>query len=82
MQQFAYNSIQTSINGNKRRLYTVTVKNNKGSKTVEDFIKNKKVAKKTIKLTRKEVKNIKQRKFMPGLWIPCIKSCNKQCDNL
>lgn len=82
MQQFTYNSIQTSINGNKRRLYTVKVRNNKGTKTVEDFIHNKKQAKKTIKLTRKEIKNIQQRKFMPGLWVPCTKACNKQCDNL
>jgi HSP90 family molecular chaperone len=50
----------------------VTIKNGKGTKTVMSLNKaGKPVNKKTVKLSRKEIKNILEKKFMPGFWSNC-----------
>ena len=57
----------------------VNVRNGKGTKTV--IINNNKGAhKSTRKLTKKEIKNIQSRKFMPNLFSDCYSSlrpCSK-----
>lgn len=50
----------------------VTIKNGKGTKTVMKLNKaGKQISKKTVKLSRKEMKNIFEKKFMPGFWTNC-----------
>lgn len=57
----------------------VTIKNNKGTKTKVSMNKSGKVVeKKTIKLNKKEINNIVNGKFVPGLWNNCtLKSCRR-----
>jgi hypothetical protein len=74
-EKFTYNSIQFESNGAKTRKYTVKIHNGKGTKTVQNMKNGRTIGKKTIKLSRKEIKNIKNRKFMPGLFKPCIMAC-------
>jgi hypothetical protein len=51
----------------------VTIKNGKGTKTVMTINKaGKPTNKKTVKLSRKEMKNILQKKFMPNFWSNCL----------
>ena len=54
----------------------VEVKNGKGTMTVTKVHDGKQV-KKTHPLTRKQIKNIQKRKFMPGLFRPCLDHCDK-----
>jgi hypothetical protein len=50
----------------------VTIKNGKGTKTVMTLNKaGKPTNKKTVKLSRKEMKNILGKKFMPNFWSNC-----------
>jgi hypothetical protein len=78
MNKFSYESMQIVKNGNKMKRFTVKVHNSKGVKRMEEYNGRKKIANKTFKLDRQEIKNIKERKFMPGLWRPCINACNVQ----
>jgi len=53
----------------------VTIKNGKGTKTVMNLNKaGKPTNKKTVKLSRKEMKNILGKKFMPNFWSNCNNS--------
>ena len=50
----------------------VTIKNGKGSKTVEEYMNGKLKKRGTKRLSVAEVSNIKDRKFMPGLFKDCL----------
>lgn len=76
--KFAYESVQMVKKGNLTKRFTVKVRNTKGVKKMEEYRGRKKVAAKTVKLRPQEIQNIKERKFMPGLWKPCIDACNMQ----
>jgi hypothetical protein len=77
---FQYHSDQTHFtmqNGKKSQVTEhIHVKNGKGSITVIKIQNGKKVSKKHP-LTYKQIKNIQQRKFMPGLFRPCLDHCDK-----
>lgn len=78
---FKYTSIQThsDFSNGKGRLKTtkVTIRGKKGTKSVTIKLKNKynksSTKRSTKKLTSKEIKCIKQCKFIPGLFNDCIK---------
>ncbi len=76
---FVYSSTQshfTQQNGKKsQEIQQVNVKNGKGTMTVIKKHKGKTV-KKTHPLTKKQIKNIQERKFMPGLFRPCLDHCD------
>lgn len=78
---FHYSSQQTHFTMQNGKTSEVTehveVKNGKGTITVTKVHDGKRV-KKTHPLTRKQMKNIEQRKFMPGLFRPCLDHCDKQ----
>lgn len=89
---FHYHSNQTHFtkqNGEiSQETQTVEVKNGKGTITVTKIHDGKKVSKKHP-LTHKQIKNIEERKFMPGLFRsinqkvdtslrrPCLDHCDK-----
>lgn len=81
MEHFFFTSTQTHnqlING-KRKTSTeaVSIKNGKGMKSVVKSV-NGKITRAKRKLTRNEVKNIMNKKFMPNLFTPCHKDCTKK----
>ena len=66
----SWNSKADGKNYGKRNV--VTIKNGKGTKTVMTLNKTgKPTHKKTVKLSRKEMKNILGKKFMPNFWSNC-----------
>ena len=77
---FHYHSNQTHFtkkNGAiSQETQTVEVKNGKGTITVTKIHNGKKASKKHP-LTHKQIKNIEERKFMPGLFRPCLDHCDK-----
>ncbi len=77
---FQYQSTQSHFTQQNGKTTQVTeqveVKNGKGTITVVKNHNGKKVTKKHP-LTRKQIKNIKKRKFMPGLFRPCLDHCDK-----
>lgn len=81
---FQYTSVQThsDFSNDKGRIKTtkVTIHGKKGTKsvTIKTKSKNKKynVKRSTKKLTSKEIKCIKQCKFIPGLFNECIDCIN------
>lgn len=78
---FEYSSEQTHFtlqNGKPSEVKEhVEVKGGKGTITMMKMHDGKRV-KKTRPLTRKQVKNIQKRKFMPGLFRPCLDHCDNQ----
>jgi len=68
---FAYKSVEmhtTMVNGHRNtRKNIVKVVNGKGVKKTE-VSHNKKTVKKSKRLTKKEITNIRKRNFMPGLF--------------
>lgn len=80
MSHFYYSSSQTHSvieNGHPTSLTESTeIKNGKGYKMVIKQVGKKKTFKK-IKLDTNEIKNIKNRKFMPDLFRPCLDGCNR-----
>ncbi len=80
MAKFQYNSIQEhveDINGIKRmKVMEVKIRNGRGYKRVT--LKNnsgKKITSDKKLLNRKEIANILQKRFIPGLFTPCINNC-------
>jgi hypothetical protein len=77
---FAFNSVQTHIrmspSGKEEVTEAVSIRNGKGTKTVSTR-KNKQLKVSKKKLSAKEIKNIKNRKFMPTLFKECHTDCNK-----
>lgn len=75
---FAFNSVQTHIkatpDGQEEVTEAVSIRNGKGTKTVRTR-KNSTVKVSKKKLSAKEIKNIKARKFMPKLFVPCHNDC-------
>lgn len=55
----------------------VNVENGKGTITVLK-VHNGERAMKVHPLTQKQIKNIEKKKFMPGLFRPCLDGCDKQ----
>lgn len=78
---YQYSSEQTHFTMQKGKTSEVTehveVKGGKGTITVTKIYDGKKRVKKTHPLTRKQIKNIQERKFMPGLFRPCLDHCDK-----
>ena len=54
----------------------VTVKNGKGTKSIEEYVNGKLKKRGTKRLSVNEIRNIKDRKFMPGLFKDCL-TCEK-----
>ncbi len=80
MAKFQYNSIQEhveDVNGIKRmKVMEVKIRNGRGYKRVT--LKNnsgKKITSDKKLLNRKEIANILQKRFIPGLFTPCINNC-------
>ena len=61
------------------RRNSVTIKNGKGVKKVQALnAKGAPVKGKTVKLSKKEVRNVMKGTFMPGFWRNCsTKNCKK-----
>jgi hypothetical protein len=78
---FQYSSEQTHFtlkNGKPTKVTEkVMITNGEGTKTVIKFHNGKKAVQ-THPLTQEELKNIQNRKFMPGLFRPCLDGCDKQ----
>ena len=71
MNKFSYYSEQVhsiGVNGKqKTRRNIVNIKNNKGKKIIEEG-NGKSVTRKQKNLSKKEIKHIRQNKFIPGLF--------------
>jgi hypothetical protein len=78
---FQYSSEQTHFtmkNGKKVQITErVNVENGKGTMTVLK-VHNGKKAIKAHPLTQKQIRNIESKKFMPGLFRPCLDGCDKE----
>ena len=81
MAKFQYNSIQEhveNINGLKRmKVMEVKIRNSRGYKRVT--LKNNSGKKLTTDkkiLSKNEIQNILGKKFIPGLFAPCINNCH------
>lgn len=68
---FQFTNVEVLRDGNKKTVRKVTIKNNKGSKSVTKYINGK--HKKTVKrnLKRKEISHIRKKKFIPELFDNC-----------
>ena len=79
MNTFAFQSSQThftAVNGVRKQVTEqVKIKNGKGVKEVF-IVENGELKKSRHPLTQTEVKNIKNKEFMPDLFVPCHTSCN------
>ena len=77
---FQYSSEQThfTMKNGKRIQVTerVNVENGKGTISVMKVHNGERVIK-AQPLTQEQVKNIQERKFMPGLFRPCLDGCDK-----
>jgi hypothetical protein len=77
---FQYSSQQThftQVNGKTtEQSELVQVKNGKGTITVTKVHDGKK-AMKTHPLTQQQIKNIQLKRFMPGLFRPCLDHCDR-----
>ena len=74
LSHWSYSSMQTHstfVNGHEESTTEATiVKNGKGHKLVSKTVNGKTQTKK-LPLTRKEMENVKDRKFMPGFFQTC-----------
>ena len=68
MSRFSYNNTQYRIEGGKKIVHRVTVKNGKGIKRVSIFLCGRHVNTRKKRLTDEEIYHIKQKKFIPGLF--------------
>ena len=68
---YHFNSVQVHSNMEKQVTESVSVRNNKGMKVVKIRYPNGKSKTKKLKLSKKEVSNIKSKVFMPKLFQPC-----------
>jgi hypothetical protein len=79
-EHYTFHSVQThykQVNGHMEEVTeAVSVKNGKGTKSVRRRVNNTvRVAKRP--LSKQELTNIKNRKFMPNLFTPCHGDCQK-----
>ena len=77
-EHYTFHSVQThykQVNGHMEEVTeAVSVKNGKGTKSVRRRVNNTvRVAKRP--LSKQELTNIKNRKFMPNLFTPCHGDC-------
>lgn len=68
---YTFNSFQIHINGNKKISESVHLKNNVGFKKVSIGKQGGKSKTKKIRLSKKEIQNIKNKVFMPKLFDEC-----------
>jgi hypothetical protein len=75
---FNYHSEQVNQNENKTRKNIVNIKNNKGTKRVEEYDSAGKLIRKSEKpLSKPQIRKIKKNIFIPGLFKDCIgNSCS------
>ena len=65
---YLYNSVQVHTNNSKHVTESVSLRNNNGMKVVKVRLPNGKSKTKKLKLSKKEVSNIKKKVFMPNLF--------------
>ena len=70
-----YNSETCMQSGGKKIIRQVSIKNNKGYKSVTKYHKGKRVGTAKKRLTNDEISSIKMRKFIPRLFEDC--KCNR-----
>jgi hypothetical protein len=78
---FVYESDETHSVGDKPNHYrrrTVKLRDHKGTKTESYYNGKKLTVKHTEPLTAAEVKNIRERKFTPGLFDSCTVGCQNK----
>ena len=68
---YVYNSVEVHTNKNKQITESVSVRNNSGMKVVKIRSSNGKSQTKKLKLSNKEISNIKNKIFMPKLFSDC-----------
>lgn len=68
MSEFTYDSKQHRIEGGKRIVHRVTVKNGRGTKRVSIFLRGRHVNTRKKRLTDHEIDHIRRKKFIPGLF--------------
>lgn len=72
----SYNNSEIRMqSGGRKIVRNVSIKNNKGYKSVTKYHKGKKVGTSKKRLTRSEMSMIKMKKFIPRLFNNC--KCNK-----
>jgi hypothetical protein len=74
MAGFRYDNKQHRIEGGKRVVHRVTVKNGQGTKRVSIFLHGRHVNTRKKRLTEQEIDHIKRKKFIPGLFNDLIQS--------
>lgn len=76
-----YHNQETKIqSGGKKIVRKVSIKNNKGYKSVTKFRKGKRIGTTKKRLTSHEIHMIKNQKFIPGLFNDC--KCNdRKCND-
>jgi hypothetical protein len=79
-EKYSFNSVQTHLNVHDGHMEEVTesvsVRNGKGTKSVR-IRRNNQVKTAKHKLSPVELKNIKNKNFMPNLFTPCHGDCAK-----
>ena len=73
--KFKYHSEQTHMKDGYTRKNIVNIMNNKGTKRVEEYDSGnkKRIHKVTKKLTKKQIHNIQNSVFIPGLFKDCCR---------
>ncbi len=74
MSGFVYDNKQHRIEGGKRIVHRVTVKNGRGTKRVSIFLRGRHVNTRKKRLTDQEIDHIKRKKFIPGLFNDLMRS--------
>jgi hypothetical protein len=74
MAGFIYDNKQHRIEGGKRIVHRVTVKNGRGTKRVSIFLRGRHVNTRKKRLTDHEIDHIKRKKFIPGLFNDLMRS--------
>jgi len=70
-QDFSYESIQTHMNGGKKQVRNVTIKNGKGYKSVSKYCKGKCNSTTKRRLLLNEIKMIQRHQYIPALFKNC-----------
>jgi hypothetical protein len=74
--KFSYRNIQSCVNGGKKTVRNVTIKNGKGYKKVSEYYRGKHKRTSKLPLKNEEIQLIQIGKFIPGLFKDC-ENCKK-----
>lgn len=72
MSDFSYQSTQIAMNGGKKLVRNVTIKNGKGYKSVDRYCKGKCNSTMKRRLVLKEIQMIQRNQYIPGLFKSCF----------